>query len=181
MILFWLLAAFLVATTLVVLLVRFRQRGTAKSVIFVLGVVLLIAGIVASYFEVARLVDARVRMNWQTVKGIVLQSGIAGERALRPQVIYQYEVNGTSYTGESDLGAPPFGNKRKRLEAAEKIVAEYPEGKAVTVYYNPEQPSHSTLIARVPWNFYMQIALAVTGALAGAVLLMIFGVKRGGG
>lgn len=57
---------------------------------------------------------------------------------------YNYEVDGQSYVGKryQFYGLPTF----KIKDEAEKLVAEYPTGKKIVVYYQPENPQEAVII-----------------------------------
>ncbi|MBS0495910.1 MAG: DUF3592 domain-containing protein, partial [Proteobacteria bacterium] len=53
---------------------------------------------------------------------------------------YRYEVGGQHYTGRQ-LGLTPEGRYDQRT--AEARAARYPQGKAVQVRYNPQEPGQA--------------------------------------
>jgi hypothetical protein len=84
---------------------------------------------------------------WPTVPGRVLSSRVSYDRSNRetdgfPYVTYSYEVNGKTY---QDANIVPGELYTGSQTYAEKIVARYPKGAAVTVYYNPKNPSSAFL------------------------------------
>src|SRR5947207_14755424 len=66
----------------------------------------------------------------------------------RPVLLYEYEVAGKRFRGSRIAQSP--GLDRGVPEFAEKVVQCYPDGSAVAVRYNPEQPEVWVLVLRVP-------------------------------
>jgi hypothetical protein len=58
------------------------------------------------------------------------------------RINYEYEVDGRFYNGDRiEVTNPSYSTESKAMQA----LAEYKEGKKVTVYYNPKNPRHSVL------------------------------------
>lgn len=100
---------------------------------------LLIFGMIA-YLRIA----ANAAKDWPSVPGKITTSRVSYERIdgdtnETPFVVYVYEVDGKTYeAGSISPGILTLSN-------AEKVVARYPVGSAVTVYYNPKNPSQAVL------------------------------------
>jgi len=101
-------------------------------------------------------IRAGASTEWPYVTGLVLDSEVerrqhrngsrhgAGRRSIiyYPKVIYQYSVQGTSYSGDRI----EYGTLGKDNRAhAKRIVDNYPKGKNVRVYYMPRQVTESVL------------------------------------
>lgn len=92
---------------------------------------------------------ARKSKAWAATDGHIEESkitwaGVRGPRA-HPVVAYRYQVNGESYLGTRiDFS---FARIYYTPEA-EAILAGYPAGAQVTVYYDPHDPAESTLEQR---------------------------------
>ncbi|HKK20954.1 MAG TPA: DUF3592 domain-containing protein [candidate division Zixibacteria bacterium] len=134
-------------------------------------VILLIAGIPLIYFNANKLVRLDARRHWPTTMGQVVESEVHGKDAIRPLVVYTYEVNGATYTDSSALQAPVFGNGRKEYEVARELSGEHPKGSNVRVYYDPKDPKESTLMPEAPWDVYGKIGLGAT-----LFMLGLFGI-----
>ncbi len=115
---------------------------------------------------------------WQSVQGVVLKAETGRHRiynskrpanvTYRPEVTYQYEVNGQSYTCNT-LG---FGTGTYSMDKAQKMIAPYPQGKSVNVHYDPADPAQAVLEASAHGtlnNFLMGAMFLVL-----AVLVLIF-------
>lgn len=79
----------------------------------------------------------------------------------RPDVTYQYTVDGVTYTSETvTFGTEIDTNSRTR---AASVLSKFENGSAVTVYYDPADPSQSYLLPRI--DFLPAGGLVVVGLL----------------
>jgi hypothetical protein len=87
---------------------------------------------------------------WASITGTLHESRVEelfenpgdGPRTFRPVIRYTYQVGGVDYEGSHLMvGDDPLGSKA----AMEKILARYPQGRQVLVYYNPLKPEESVL------------------------------------
>lgn len=154
-----------------------RKRHARRTVLGICVGVFIIAS-VAGYFQADHLATLRAMRNWPTVAGKVIESRLAGKKAIVPHVVYSYDVDAQPYVGISDLGTPAFGNTSKRLNEAETLLADYPVGKDVTVHYDTSDPQKSYIVSAVPWNAYGQMGLWVFLSLAALVVVVIYGFSR---
>ena len=90
--------------------------------------------------------------HWTSVPGVISESFISDSamkftRGLRFNLRYDYSVDNKTYTGTqltfSDSMDYPKNNRSR--QTLEKLVAEYPAGKTVEVYFNPDDPGKSFL------------------------------------
>lgn len=111
--------------------------------------------------------QARRSQAWPVTEGTVLRSEVVVERVqadddFHAEVTYRYRLNGREYQGDR-IG---FGFELSdRLDSAEAIVARYPAGSSILVYYDPADPSQSVL---------------EPGATAGNKLLVMAGAGAAG-
>ncbi len=80
--------------------------------------------------------SARDRHSWEIAQGIITKSAIkeAGA-AFSPDIEYQYSILGVEYKGTSVT--MPL-KQTYNAKVVQSWVSEYPVGKKVNVYYNPE-------------------------------------------
>lgn len=151
---------------------RRRLWRTMAVLSLVLGLLLIIVGAA----ELFGTIEAR---SWPITEGVVLSSTVAGSKAFHPEVTYIYSVNGKSHLATSYLGMPGFGGKRNRLDAAEKIIAQYPPGTAVTVHYDPDNPARSELRVGPAYDTCLHIALGLLLYSVSVIILvpLLFGTK----
>lgn len=99
--------------------------------------------------------------NWREAKALILDTKVTGERAKRPEISYQYSVNGKTYQGKSNLQTPGFGAKKSRAQTARNILKDYKKGSTIIVHYDPNDIAISKVIVKTPWNVYMQYSLGI--------------------
>jgi len=136
-------------------------RAAVFGVPFVLGAWLVV-------LQAERMAAFSAVQGWPSVTGTVVSSKVVGERAIRPQVIYEYQVDSVTYRAESDLQVPMFGGKRKKYDVAHELVERLPAGTLVTVCYNPDSAAESAIAPRITWDVYGKFGLGF--------ILMIIGV-----
>lgn len=169
----------LVVASLVAILVFTGLRRTLTSVtaLYLLaGLLFMAGGATFLYFQQIALDAIRVIQGWPQINGRVIDSRIIGTRAIRPNIVYEYTVNGREYRDSSSLDTPPFGARATKYGEADTLVALYPIGKEITIHYNPEQPSQSRLRVSPPWNLFGKMGLGALLYALGlfAVLGFIF-------
>lgn len=167
-----------VAAILVWMTTARMKKMIPRQRLIMLMLLAIVVGVVFGYYQVEKLQSLRAMKHWPSVPGQIVKAELKGDRAIVPNVIYTYTVGDSSYSGVSDLGTPAFGNKSKRLNEAETLLAEYPVGTQVAVHYDATNPARSYILAAVPWNAYMQTGIWIFLSLAGAVVLMIFGFRK---
>ena len=63
----------------------------------------------------------------------------------KPKVQYQYSIGGRTYlSNQISFGSPDIGNRHNRTPA-EMYIYNYPPGKQVIVYYNPQNPAYAVM------------------------------------
>lgn len=85
---------------------------------------------------------AKQSLHWPKIDGVVTK----GLDFPLPKIInflYSYEVNGTTYMGKKPFFANSFKNFSQKK--ASGLIAKYTLSKQVAVFYNPSNPSISTL------------------------------------
>ncbi|MFQ3599645.1 MAG: hypothetical protein SNJ66_15030, partial [Chloroherpetonaceae bacterium] len=87
-----------------------------------LGAVALI-GLILIVKESNALVDVSEKKQWLQTTGKILASEMRGKKAYIPFVKYEYELNGKTYTAETELYSPQWGGKLLRKETSEGILA----------------------------------------------------------
>ena len=92
---------------------------------------------------------------WPTTEGVILRSGIAssGRPGWRPEIYYEYQVNGKTFKSERVAFAVSYGFSR-----AVQTVDSYPVGRRVTVYYKPNNPSSAALEPGIPPIAYIMLS-----------------------
>ena len=112
--------------------------------------VFAMAGIVFYGFSRKARLGRTSAQSWPATQGTILSSRLKWRRGpdhrdeQYSEVIYRYEVNGASYQGQVVKAGEQFVKIRLPGENQE-VVARYPTGATVTVYYNPTNPADAAL------------------------------------
>lgn len=130
-------------------------------------------GVILVVVEIGNVQENRKLRTWPTALGVVTSSEIIGVRAYRPNIVYEYAVNGVTYHDSTSLNPPSFGNRNTREGEAEALSEEYPAGKQVTVHYDPQLPSRSRLRISPGWDIYGKMGLG--GTLFGIAVFCLVG------
>jgi len=115
-----------------------------------------------------------IRQSWPTAKATVVETSIIGERAYSPEITCEYNVAGKKYTHKTDLQTPGFGRKKSRQQTSRIIIAQYPVGTEINIYYNPDNPEESFVRTGPYWNNYLVLSFGYFVLLSG--LITIFGL-----
>lgn len=95
--------------------------------------------------QVRHMSRAKKSTNWPTAKGVIIESYIRSddEGGYNPRVRFTYQVDAKEYES-SEITTKQRSDTLNR-NPAEAIIAQYPEGSTVTVYYDPRHPSYGVL------------------------------------
>jgi hypothetical protein len=146
--------------------------------------IVVLVGASAMGLGVENTLRARSSLAWPSVEGRITSASVERKSSpsttrqgssdsitYRPQIVYAYAVEGTSYTGERIS----YGGYATSDPAdARRVVERYPEGRAVRVYYMPERHGECVLepgMAGVPW-LLLALGLVFSGAGIAMVLLL---------
>jgi len=139
-----------------------KGKGCLSS-IFSMGIFLLV-GAGLTFWGWNILQNARASASWPTADGIVTRSQVShstdaeGGDSYQPQVTYKYSANNSTYENNTiKFGENSYSSRRK----ADEIAANYPIGKSVAVYYDPEKPDRSVLEPGVSAGSYIVIGIGV--------------------
>lgn len=164
----------IIIITTIVTGVWIRKLGSIRvTTAWLLLMILLIgAGSGLIWNETTRLQRALERQQWPSTTGVVITSEVVGGRGAHPQVVYEYEVAGEVYSQESDLHMPNFGGSNNKRETAERLVAQYPVGTEVTVYYDPTLPGIGYLVISPAWDIFVKLSFGVVILVLGCFFLI---------
>ncbi len=109
-------------------------------------------GIVIALFGYTTYKTGVESTDWPTVDGVIIRSEIEQQTVTtekdgkkktevksHPKIAYQYQVGGQEYKGTKISFLSSSGN-------ANQIVSQYPKGKTVRVYYNPDKLKQAVLV-----------------------------------
>ncbi|MEW6030954.1 MAG: DUF3592 domain-containing protein [Chloroflexota bacterium] len=104
---------------------------------------------------------------WPSATGTVTASYLERRRSSNnrgfvnyPVVQYSYQVNGQTYAGTKLAPGPEVGGS-----GAPGVVARYPAGAQVTVYYDPQNPSDAVLERNAPAQWILWLVLGIFNCL----------------
>ena len=110
---------------------------------------------------------ATATLSWYSCTGTVVRTEVEkiGKRHswYRPSVSYDYIVDGHQYTGHKYR----WGGFVLSKEVVNEIIAEYPVGGIVNVYYSPNSPQQSVLVPGRSWGNYVFFVLGLMVFLLG--------------
>ena len=113
---------------------------------------------------------------WPSTMGTVMMSTIEQRSSSEggytdyPIVQYSYQIAGQTYQSMKRAPGPEVGGT-----GARKIVARYPAGAQVMVFYNPQNPSEAVLEKKAPAQWLMWLLLVIFDcALCGVVPVVIW-------
>lgn len=103
---------------------------------------------------------------WQSTTGRIAVSRANGERQLKggivyyPFVKYEYRVNGQTYENNKIRLTDAREGIRHEETVQNNVTRDYPVGKEVQVYYNPDNPAESALRKNNPLFVFLFIPMA---------------------
>ncbi len=115
----------------------------------------------------------RASKNWSSTTARILAADVEMRRSSTasgdstsyyPTVVYEYAVNGQRFQSRRIRFGSEIGYGFQRM--AEKIVAKYPNGTLVSVFYDPENPAEAVL----------EQSAGGSNRLYGCIVLVILGI-----
>ena len=135
--------------------------GCVGSALFIL--IFLAVGIGLSIWGWDVLQNARISESWPTTTGEILSSNVRTDNdddgtSYFGDVTFRYAVAELPYTSDNvNFGQDGSSNRGH----AEEIVARYPTGSQVTVYYDPNDAQTAVLEPGVTWSSYFIIGMGL--------------------
>jgi MFS superfamily sulfate permease-like transporter len=117
----------------------------------ILTIAMLAAGIALLAFGAVEFKRALASKSWPSVTGAITSSSIQKKQTRKnnrtvisyyPRVQYRYTVAGKTHSADRIAFGGTAGGSRSK---AQKIVNQYPSGKTLPVYYDPDDPSVAAL------------------------------------
>lgn len=93
----------------------------------------------------------------------------------RPVIVYHWQVDGQLFERDRRNFAAAFTHEETR-EAAEAVLAPYPRGATVDVYYDPDKPSRGILEPGAHWDGLSVALIAALIIAAFALMFTLIGV-----
>jgi len=145
-----------------------RRKETSRRVGFIVTGLAIVLGVVFGTWAAIEFKRSVASANWPTVEGAVT-NWHPGARSSTVSIYYKYEVDGRTYHGDR-VSYRPFSG----LFSSQKLLKEYPEGKVVTVHYNPDNPE----VAILEPGFRAGTLVVFAGSI-GVILVAVFALRHG--
>ncbi len=132
----------------------------------ILGFYFLYIETIRPYMQIQRAQNwnpTRCQIEFSRVR-VHLKRDSDSSRSYSADVVYRYNVEGKTH--RSDRLSFEYGTRSDRAEC-QRIVEDYPEGKTVTCYYNPDKPSESVIHRSSIGNFWPGLLLPLFSILLG--------------
>ena len=116
---------------------------------------------------------------WPSTMGSVIMSRIEQRSSSEsgytdyPVVQYSYQVGGQTYQSYKLAPGPEVGGT-----GAGKVIARYPAGAQVMVFYNPQNPSEAVLERKAPAQWLMWLLLVIFDCTLCGVIPIIWWAMR---
>lgn len=147
---------------------------------------LLVAGIIVFVFFILNVIflaiiffmrrKMAVVSQWPSTMGMVNASYLERRHSSSesgstnyPVVQYSYQVSGQAYQGIKIAPGPEVGGT-----GAGKVVARYPAGAQVMVFYNPQNPAEAVLERKAPAQWILWLILVIFDLVLCGVLPIIW-------
>jgi hypothetical protein len=140
------------------------------------GLLLALGGFWLAVEQRTALIGWGAVAGWPVVEGTVIESRVAGQRALHPEIVYEYSINGIRYRDTTSFDTPSFGGRNIKADEAEAISNMYAAGTQVAVHYDPANHSVSLIRTSPDWSVYGKLGLS--GALFGFGLFLAASALR---
>ncbi|MEW6527262.1 MAG: DUF3592 domain-containing protein [Spirochaetota bacterium] len=141
------------------------QKKHIVIFLFVFGGVITLAGLKIVH-------NARESLYWPKAEGIITQSFMDWDRHRRQfaNITYTFTVNGQKIKG--------FQISAKEMNKSnEDLLKEYPVGKKVIVFYDPENPENSLLEPGYSWQSYQALILGIVILIVAIVVALFYKEK----
>ena len=154
---------------------------TVEIVLRVVGTGMIGIGAFTAYGSIRMRLKTAQAHQWPTVTGTIVASDLESKidrntdrkpiRVYNAAIRYAYTVGGKTY--ESDQIQLGGTSETSRPEEFERTVARYPEGKRVTVYYDPDDAGTATLEPGAVGGIFNMAMVAGGFVLVGGLLVAL--------
>lgn len=150
-------------------------RRSSPVLLLILAVAFLGGGGACVWWGLGLLDRAERSTNWPTVDGVVTSSEVRssvtkGKRKYWAAVSYQFNVEGHQHRGSTISFGDYRSSSRHEFEA---VVARYPVGKQVSVYYDPAAPDSNVLEPGVTLGARVPLIIGLVFAVLGVVFFAV--------
>ncbi len=136
-------------------------------IVWAQGAIFVVIGLASSWAAFLDHRKAQAALAWPATQGKVLFASVREVRGdsttYKPDILYEYHAHGLHHSAKVwRFGA--FSNSSK--SKTEAIIAEYPYGRDITVFFNPQNPADAVLVpGEVTWvaRFVIGLVFAAVG------------------
>jgi hypothetical protein len=159
------------------------ESGVVRAGMIVLALLMVICGLTLEFALAGSLQQARRSADWPTTNGNMIEvradEGTRGRRRSAPTYLvfcrYRYAVDDIGYTGTRIS----FQQNSMSQAEAEQFLKDHRRGAIVKVFYDPADPSESTLRAgATAWQYSGVFLFGPAMILGGAYGLYYLTLKR---
>ncbi|MGB2927003.1 MAG: DUF3592 domain-containing protein [Limnothrix sp.] len=157
--------------------------GSQYRINLIFSGILMFGGLALIFFGRDVLKEAKISKQWPIASGEVqsvsLKPGVSSSKN-NPEyhytISYVYEVDGQLYQGdrhslgEGTTASEKFPNENEAIAAAQR---DYPVGRKIEVYYNPQKPGVAVLKPGVNFSAYIPFVLGFVMLPSGVILLIV--------
>lgn len=153
------------------------MAGRATGTIIVVGLGLLFVAIgagVGFYIGKPILDNARASESWPTAPGRITESELEryrddGKTMYTALVVYEYSVGNQQWEGDSVWFGQYSSSSRSEIN---RTVTQYPVGRTVDVYYQPDDPANSVLQPGATTSSYIVFSIGMVFLAIGSLLVL---------
>lgn len=150
----------------------------------------LLGGVALLFIGGQSVIDGVSSRNWNKAEGVIEISSVVektrsgkkkARKSFKPEISYTYTVDGERHFGDRIVFGPTsyYTLLRGNRERAREVVAKYPEGSTVSVFYSPNNHSHCVLEAGLQFTACVKPVLGFAFMMAGVFLLRSSKIKQG--
>ena len=160
-----------------------RKKNRTSLILFL---AFLAAGAVTLFFGVQATRNGFESRGWPDTPGKIQSNSIStqtrrsssgsSKTSYVARITYGYQVNGRGYIG-STVGFGKSQYSSYTRSKTQKYLQQYPRGKSVTVYYDPQNPGKAVLQAGVTAGALLIVAMGVIFVFA-AIALGVSALKN---
>ena len=142
--------------------------------------IFFVVGLGLVYWGWGVLQNARSSASWPSVSGQITSSSVShstdseGADSYTPSVGYRYVVNDLQYSGSRIKFGETSYNKESEAAA---VVARYPAGTTIPIYYDPAGPDTAVLEPGVTSGSYLFLAIGACFIILALVLTPIIAIS----
>ncbi len=152
-------------------------RRTAAMILTFVGIIFLLIGfLLTKYLGKPMVEQAKASENWPTTEGIIKSSEVIEKREdnglmYSANIVYSYTVNGQTIESNQVWFSANYSSSNR--QEFQRTVIDYPVGKKVKVYYDPDDPVVAVLNPGAFTSTYIVLFLGRTFMGIGGLLVII--------